>query len=98
MKQCIGNTFRGDSLANYLLRALTVVARQTMRKHENEIRNNLAIADKEVAINPYHQSLGFVTQSLSNEIKYYFIHCSLVSGADGTIAEMGRQIEAIYAD
>lgn len=86
----------GHSLANYLLRALIIAARQTMRNHETIIRNNPTISDKEAAITAYHQSLGFITQNLNDEINYHFIHQPLVSDADETIREIKGQIEAIY--
>lgn len=86
---------QGHSLANYLLRALTTVARQTIRNHEAAIGHDETISDIKTAIASYHQSLDFTTQNLSDEIRYHFINQPLVSITDVAVLKMKEQIEAI---
>lgn len=87
---------QGHTLSNFLLRALVLVARENIRNHETALRNDATITDKEAAILSYHQSLGFITQKLSDEVEYYFNRQPLVSSTDEAIEEIKRQIEAVY--
>lgn len=86
---------QGHSLANYFLRVLERISRETIRKKEEAIRQDLTITNKQEAIETYHRSLNFARQNLSEEIRYTFIEHPHISDADPGIKDINTQIEGI---
>lgn len=88
---------QGHSLANYFLRVLERVSRETIRKKEEIIRQDPTVTNKKEGIENYHRSLNFVRQNLSEEIKYYFIKHPHISDTDPGIKDISTQIEGILS-
>ncbi len=86
---------QGHTFANYLLRALDSVIRKQIHDNEKKIRNDMNISDKRTAIEAYHHSLSFMTNNLSDEIKYYFTIKPILSSQDSSVALIKAQIQSL---
>lgn len=87
---------QGHSLAGYMLRTMTCIADETMKKKEKELINNLTDRNQAYEkINEYRHRLGMRTPHMHDFINFLFTEEPLLSDNDPGIGLIHQQIDNI---